>query len=85
MTETEDAAFVPVVEYVPKAVAGAEARQDETTVALTLNVVDRVTAWAGLVARSDARKYNAKAKDAYFINSASFVTKGNTLSDFIGG
>ena len=84
VTETEDVAFVPAAEYVPKAVAGAEARQEETTVALTLNEAVRVAAWAGFEARADARKHKANIREANFMDYALFVPWLERLNPFIG-
>jgi hypothetical protein len=59
LTETEDVAFVPEAEYVPKAVAGAETWQEAKTVAVTLKDAVAVAARADVEARADVRKHKA--------------------------
>ena len=81
VTETEDVALAPAAMRVANAEAGAETWQEDTTVTVTGNEAVRVAARAGVEARPETRKPKTKAKDAYFMDSASFVTKGNIIVD----
>ncbi len=68
-TETEEAAFAAAA-YVENAGAGAEARQEAWTVAVTLIEALAVAAWRGLTARTEATIPKTRTSDVNLVITA---------------